>query len=167
MTFVVGCSRFVVWSRKPGGQRLNDVVIVGLCTSPNRSAQAWGPAVPSGVIQGLNSHTDPHMFRVSCIKRGKATQQWFSRYCPATEGTTNTLTRCDKWCELTIVVSQGWLAKWSNNCVESLGPHVGIASAGWRCRCKSKRAMASFSKMFTHCRLIGVFVLPRMPLTAS
>ena len=48
MTFVVGCSRFVVWSRKPEGQRLNDVVIVGLCASPNRAAQAWGPAVPSG-----------------------------------------------------------------------------------------------------------------------
>ena len=48
-TFVVGCSRFVVWSRKPGGQRLNDVVIVGLCASPNRAAQAWGPAVPPGV----------------------------------------------------------------------------------------------------------------------
>ena len=86
----------------------------------------------------------------------ETTKKWFSRYCPATEGATNTLTSCDKWCEQTIVVSQGWLAKWSNNCVESLGPHVGIASAGWRCRWKSKRAMARCSRKFTHCHLIGV-----------
>ena len=65
MTFVVGCSRFVVWSRKPGGQRLNDVVIVGLCASPNRAAQAWGPAVPSGVTEGVTRTPNPHMIHVS------------------------------------------------------------------------------------------------------
>ena len=39
-------------------------------------------------------------------------KEWFSRYRPATQRATNTARRCAGWCEQTVVVSQGWLAKW-------------------------------------------------------